>query len=72
MSHIFGGYKHFDSLKNTFFMGFIAQYFFTFFIEHPVYYDNVVMFLVPTYLQVIMTYKELNYETATYVPFVLT
>ena len=37
MSHIFGGYKHFDSLKNTFFMGYIAQYFLTFFIEHPVF-----------------------------------
>ena len=36
MSHISGGYKLFDNLKNTFFIGFIAQYFVTFFIEHPV------------------------------------
>ena len=37
MSHIFGGFKLFDSLKITFFIGFTAQYFVTFFIEHPVY-----------------------------------
>ena len=36
MSHIFGGFKLFDSLKITFFIGFTAQYFVTFFIEHPV------------------------------------
>ena len=36
MSHIFWGFKLFDSLKITFFIGFTAQYFVTFFIEHPV------------------------------------
>ena len=36
MSHIFGSFKLFDSLKITFFIGFTAQYFVTFFIEHPV------------------------------------
>ena len=37
MSHIFGSYEPFGSLKSTFFHGFIAQYFLTFIIEHPVY-----------------------------------
>ena len=36
MSHIFGCYEPFGSLKNAFFHGLIAQYFVTFFIEHPV------------------------------------
>ena len=36
MSHIFGGFKLFDSLKINFFIGFTAQYFVTLFIEHPV------------------------------------
>ena len=37
MSHIFGSYEPFGSLKSTFFPGFIAQYFLTFIIEHPVF-----------------------------------
>ena len=38
MSHILGGFKLFDSLKITFSIGFTAQDFVTFFIEHPVFY----------------------------------
>ena len=37
MSHIFGCYGPFGSLKNPFFHGLIAQHFLTFIIEHPVF-----------------------------------
>ena len=37
MSHIFGCYEPFESIKITFFNGFIAQYFVSFFIDHTVF-----------------------------------
>ena len=45
MSHIFGSYEPFGSLKSTFFPGFIAQYFLTFFIEHPVLKENILLII---------------------------
>ena len=43
MSHIFGCYEPFGSLKNAFFHGLLAQYFVTFFIEHPVGAGEIVI-----------------------------
>ena len=41
ISHIIGDFNLIDSLKIKFFIGFTAQYFVTFFIEHPVHIFNV-------------------------------
>ena len=61
MSHIFGCYGPFGSLKNPFFHGLIAQYFLTFFIGHPVCMILKLLFIDRLYPTCFCTVEEGNH-----------